>query len=56
MMQRSKSAMAKLAKNIFVGLFISLNPRTAHKIIAFPNTPNSRVRLELTKKTKELLL
>ncbi len=46
MMQSRRSATARLARKILVGLFISRKPNTAHRIIALPNTPNNKVRLK----------
>jgi hypothetical protein len=46
MMQRRRSAAARLARKMLVGLFISLKPKTAHKIIVLPRTPKSKVKLK----------
>jgi hypothetical protein len=50
MTHNRRSANARLARKIFVGLFISRNPRTAHRIIVFPETPSKSVKLKKKRK------
>jgi hypothetical protein len=40
------SFFTRLARKMLVGLFISRNPRTAHRIMVLPSIPRSRVKLK----------
>ncbi len=53
MMQRRRSANARLARKTLVGVFILRDPKMAVMIRRLPATPRTNVRLKLSRRERD---